>query len=132
MTARRSPIVLVERAGVVQKNLVRGAMFSPFWSGFFTGIGLIVSALFVLLAIAVICVIAGNIYGGIRGAYRLRAILARKGEKPITHWPTIRLGLRAWGGQRYREGRGTSWRVHGLTIPVDGRDPIPGERFYGA
>lgn len=81
--------------------------------------------------------ICGNIYGGIKGAYRLRAIRARfRGEviksDLAPHWQTIRLGLRAWHGKRYDGDCGHYWQVGGMKVPVDGRDPIARERWYGA
>ena len=69
--------------------------------------------------------IAGNIYGGIKGAYRLRFIRLRYRYKDAGHIRTIRLGLKNWiGGNRYRNGYGTYWCVGGLIVPIDGRDRL--------
>lgn len=76
--------------------------------------------------------IAGNIYGGIKGAYRLRAIKGRYTTKKAPHWRTIRLGLRAWSGMRYKDGFGSYWQMGGVIVPVDGRDKLSHKRWWGA
>lgn len=76
--------------------------------------------------------LAGNLYGGIKGAYRFRAIMARDGGKHVGHWSTIKYGMRAWPGVRYRDGVGEYWQIGGLKVPVDGRDPIERDRWFGA
>jgi hypothetical protein len=85
---------------------------------------MIVAGLVSLFALAAFAHIAGNIYGGILGAYRLRLIAIANGRKWGSHLDTIRIGLRSWYGCRYRDGVGTYWQIDGMKIPVDGRDPI--------
>jgi len=77
--------------------------------------------------------VLGNLYCGIKGAYRFRAIVEKHGTgKLIPHWSTIKLGLRAWEGKRYRDGLGHYWAIGGMIVPVDGRDPIERDSYYGA
>lgn len=95
-------------------------------------IGAITVGLFLLGVAILLLEIVGNIYGGIRGAYRLHAIRTRDGQKRSAHWKIVRLGLRAWTGKRYRDGQGFYWQIGAMKVPVDGRDPIRRERFYGA
>lgn len=90
----------------------------------FTIIGIIVAALAALFLAALAWDIAGNLYGGIKGAYRMHAIMVRSGMKRAKHWQIVRFGLRAWTGKRYRDGGGFYWQTGGLIVPIDGRDPI--------
>ncbi|NVD46148.1 hypothetical protein HUV48_14135 [Altererythrobacter sp. HHU K3-1] len=85
--------------------------------------GLTVAAIGIGVSILALT-IAGNIYGGIKGAYRIRAISARAGKPRMPHTKTIMLGLKAWLGQRYRNGTGTYWEVGLMRVPIDGRDKI--------
>ncbi len=95
-------------------------------------VGLVTVSIIAIGMAMIAYVIAGNIYGGIKGAYRLRAIKGRY-KKKATHWRAIRLGLRNWhGGNRYKNGYGSYWRLGGLIVPIDGRDKLSRERFYGA
>ena len=93
--------------------------------------GLTISALGILVGIVALF-IAGNLYGGIKGAYRLRAITIRAGKEAPSHRSTIKYGLRAWYGKRYENGIGEYWQIGGMEVPVDGRDKIRRNRFYGA
>ncbi|QQN73941.1 hypothetical protein [Croceicoccus sp. YJ47] len=90
---------------------------------FFEIVGMLTTGVIALLALRVASEIAGNIYGGVTGAYRIRKFFAaRDGAAKITHLSAIRQGFRAWLG-------GTSIRitVGNVTIPFDGRLPISGE-----
>lgn len=104
--------------------------------GFFEAVGAATTAFFLVGAGMITGHIVGNIYGGIKGAYRVTAIRKRYGHQSALtladHRAIIRTGLRAWVGLRYRNGSGTYWQINGIIIPVDGRDKITRERFYGA
>ena len=64
--------------------------------------------------------IAGNIYGGIKGVYRLRAAEAKTyGEPRITHRFAVRFGFRRWLGFGDE-----FWTWGGLELPLDGRKPV--------
>lgn len=92
--------------------------------------GAIVWVALALVVAALICHVVGNIYGGIKGALRLYRVR----EQKLT-WQRIKLAIRlgffAWLGKRYRNGVGTYWRVNGLIVPCDGRDPIQRDRIPG-
>jgi len=92
-----------------------------------------VGAAFLLAVLGIIAVIAwtiaGNIYGGIKGAYRLRAILARSGRPKFPHKTALRMGLDGWSGKRYKNGLGHSWRLGGVIVPCDGRDRLEHETW---
>lgn len=84
-----------------------------------------------LLGVTIIAMeIVGNIYGGIKGAYRIRAIRKRAGGAIFPHLATVRLGLKAWSGRRYDGRSGYYWRAGSMEVPVDGRDPIR-HKYYG-
>jgi len=95
--------------------------------GFFTFVGMVVCLLLAGCVAAVLLHVIGNIYGGIKGAYRLRRITHAGG-----HWPWVKLGIKAWAGRRYKNGIGEYWQINGLIVPVDGRDKVTRSRFYGA
>ena len=101
-------------------------------SDFLQIVGFITVAVIGSLVLLMLYQIAGNIYGGIKGAYRLKAIRGRGGAKKWPHRHTVLFGLRSWAGERYKNGYGSYFRVGGLRVPVDGRDPIERDRFYGA
>lgn len=76
--------------------------------------------------------LAGNIYGGLKGAYRVRAFAAKYRNERWGHWATIKLGLRAWDGKRYRDGVGSYFQFGSIIVPVDGRDKITRDRYIPA
>lgn len=92
--------------------------------GFFAALGAAVSTLIAFLMGRLSWIIAGNIYGGILGAYRMRRLLHQDGASRIGHWRTIKVGLHCWPGRRYRDGIGEYWRLGDMEVPLDGRDPI--------
>ncbi len=98
-----------------------------------TAVGAVVIVGVATSAAACGAIIAGNIYGGIKGAYRIRAIRLRSGASstPWGHRATILSGFKAWRGERYRNGYGTYYRAGGMRVPVDGRDPISREHYSG-
>jgi hypothetical protein len=99
--------------------------------GVFEAIGMFVSAVFALAIGWLIWTIICNIYGGIKGAHRLRKLLTEhKGKPPFGHWKALRLGLYCWAGRRYKDGIGEYWQIGGMEVPLDGRDKI-GSRYYG-
>lgn len=69
----------------------------------------------------------GTVYGGIKGAYRIQAVMMRHGRERSPHWQVIKYGLkhRATGADVY-------WCVGGLEVPVDGRLPIRRKKWWGA
>jgi hypothetical protein len=101
---------------------------------YWTGIMFWVAVLACIVCVALS--IIGNIYGGILGSYRLQRITTEMdlGYRRLTPWQHFRRGLRAWPGHRYHgeDRTGRYWDVAGMEIPVDGRDPVPETRFYGA
>lgn len=100
----------------------------------FTIIGIIVTGLIAAALVWLLWEIAANIFWGIVGAYRLRAIFAKSGRQKASHLKTIGYGLRNWkGGQRLSaDGMGTFIRWGMVRLPIDGRDKIQRDRFYGA
>lgn len=101
-----------------------------FWTGAIFWLAVAGAGLWVMLTII------GNIYGGIAGSYRLERIIREDYAdcKRLTAWQHFKRGARAWTGQRYDGARrtGVYYQVGGREIPVDGRDPLPEYRFYGA
>lgn len=93
---------------------------------FFTIVGIGFSACVVFALGWLMFEIAGNIYGGILGAYRMRSLLHKDGAARIGHWRTIKMGLHCWAGRRYRDGIGEYWTLGNMEVPLDGRDPIRG------
>jgi hypothetical protein len=101
--------------------------------GFFEAIGLIVSTVCGLTAGWLVLTILGNIYGGIRGAYRLRRIRTdSEGKPPFGHWMALKFGLHCWYGRRYDGNVGEYWQINGMQVPMDGRDKIRHDRLYGS
>ena len=100
--------------------------------GVFEAIGMLVSAVFAVAVGWLTFTILGNIYGGIKGAYRLRKLRTEhEGEPPFGHWKALRFGLHCWVGRRYKDGIGEYWQINGMEVPLDGRDKIGRSRYYG-
>lgn len=101
---------------------------------FFYWTGVLVWVLIASTVFGVLCVIFGNIYGGILGSYRLERLSHETGytDHRLTHWQHFRRGIRAWTGHRYNvtDRTGMYYDVAGMEIPVDGRDPVPPRRVY--
>jgi len=100
----------------------------------FTIIGQIVGGFLATAFGIVVWTIATNVFWGIVGAYRLRAIFSRhKIKERAPHWQTIKYGLRNWhGGNRLKpDGYGSYIQFGGIRLPIDGRDKIQRDRFYG-
>lgn len=99
---------------------------------FFTAVGAIVSTIVAFALGWLMQHIAGNIIGGIRGAYRLRKLRTMPDRPPpFSHRTALRFGLSCWYGRRYRNGVGEYWQVDGLIVPMDGRDKVQRTAFVG-
>lgn len=97
-------------------------------SGFFEIVGLFVSLIVASLALALMWQVLCNIYGGIKGAYRLARIMKRS----FPHWQLIRFGLRNWSGTgRYDGLTGKYYQIGGMKVPLDGRDKIVRDCYPG-
>lgn len=96
-----------------------------------TIVGILVLGGIAFVVIALLWAIAGNIYGGIKGAYRIREIHIRHGNRAIKHRYAIKRGFSNWlGGGRYNGHSGSYYDLGSMQVPVDGRDPII-RRHYG-
>ncbi len=97
-------------------------------------VGMIVTALVVIGLAWLLLAIAANIFWGIVGAYRLKAILFPNRKIKISDHPgIIGFGFKNWlGDKRLRaDGCGT-YISHGMMkLPYDGRDKIQRDRIPG-
>jgi hypothetical protein len=78
--------------------------------------------------------IIGNMIGGYTGALRYRRLRLEHCPdrlQPSYRW-VVRQALSCWaGGNRYDGKVGKYWAFGPLEVPVDGRSPIPPERWPG-
>lgn len=94
--------------------------------GAFT-VGLLLLAV-ILLALTIIL----NIICGALGAVRFRRVLKASSRSPDAWLWIARTGLANWCGRRFDGEYGEYYQVSGLKVPIDIRDRIVRNRFYGA
>lgn len=95
---------------------------------FFALVGMVACAAVAVLVVAVLWYIVGNLYGAIRGIYRMRYLARRWGNEAGARpklVPLLKYALRYWDG--FGE---VYWQSGAIEIPVDGRKPLRRRRWY--
>lgn len=74
---------------------------------------------------------AGNLYGNIKGSLRWREVRDRSGVWTESWWVAFKGGI-DFGSYRYDKKRkiGSYYRLGGVRVPVDGRDPLDKDRYW--
>lgn len=100
--------------------------------GVFQAVGAFTIGCVLLAVLLLVLTIALNIICAALGAFRFRRVLKARSDRPAAWVWIARTALKHWYGPRYNGDLGEYWVAGGLKVPMDIRDKIRRDTFYGA